>query len=163
MNKKGFTLIELLVVVLIIGILAAIALPQYFKTVEKSRMAEAETIIGNAMLAQQRYFMTNGTFTSNWTRLDTTPTGALSQTNSANDTLTTKASNGFIVVLFSDHMWAKRDSTAYPYFVGKAYTSTDRPWCFADGTNSKATDICVEYNNADDPTALPTGLVAPTF
>lgn len=50
--KKGFTLIELLVVVLIIGILSAVALPQYEKAVEKSRTAEALQILTSLRNAQ---------------------------------------------------------------------------------------------------------------
>lgn len=55
-NKKGFTLIELLVVVLIIGILSAIALPQYETAIEKSRMTEALVNAKAIVDASQRYF-----------------------------------------------------------------------------------------------------------
>ena len=64
MNKKAFTLIELLVVVLIIGILAAIALPQYEKAVEKSRLSEVLLNIATIKRGVDIYIMENGWFTN---------------------------------------------------------------------------------------------------
>ena len=60
-NNQAFTLIELLVVVLIIGILAAIALPQYQRAVEKSRAVEMRGWLSNAQKAMDLYFLEHGT------------------------------------------------------------------------------------------------------
>ncbi|HAT71563.1 MAG TPA: competence protein [Elusimicrobia bacterium] len=68
--KQGFTLIELLVVVLIIGILASIAIPQYFKVVEKARVAEAMSLIASLKSAEERYLARGGTYTADFTLLD---------------------------------------------------------------------------------------------
>ena len=56
-SNSGFTLIELLVVVLIIGILAAVAVPQYQKAVHKARVAEAKVILKQLTDAQDAWFL----------------------------------------------------------------------------------------------------------
>lgn len=54
--KKGFTLLELMVVVIIVGILAMIAMPQFFKAAEKARASEGVNVLGALRSAQMRYY-----------------------------------------------------------------------------------------------------------
>ena len=68
--KKGFTLIELLVVVLIIGILSAVALPQYQKAVWKSRASQLYVSAKSLATAQEVYYLANGNWAKSFSDLD---------------------------------------------------------------------------------------------
>ncbi len=62
LNRKGFTLIELLIVVVIIGILAAIAIPKFSNTKEKAYIAAMKSDLRNLVTAQESYFADFNTY-----------------------------------------------------------------------------------------------------
>jgi type IV pilus assembly protein PilA len=74
-NKKGFTLIELMIVVAIIGILAAIAIPNFLKFQAKSKQSEAKTNLKAIYTAETGYYGENNTYNSfdkvNWSPVGT--------------------------------------------------------------------------------------------
>ena len=65
MNRKGFTLIELLIVVVIIGILAAIAIPKFSNTKEKAVVSALKSDLRNLASAQESYYADFTTYTTN--------------------------------------------------------------------------------------------------
>ena len=67
--RKGFTLIELLIVVVIIGILAAIAIPKFQSTKGKARTAALKSDLRNLATAEEAYFYSNNTYTTDTTAL----------------------------------------------------------------------------------------------
>nr|QGT50780.1 hypothetical protein Elusimicrob2101_0430 [uncultured Elusimicrobia bacterium] len=71
-KNAGFTLIELLVVVLIIGILAAVALPEYQRAVDKAKMTNITTLFSNIVKAQKIYFLANREYSEDLEGLDLT-------------------------------------------------------------------------------------------
>jgi len=83
-NNPAFTLVEITVVVLIFGILASIALPQFSNIVENQRASAAKTILSNLHMSQRRYFIDHNNYATNIDDLDipgaTAPQGFINLT-----------------------------------------------------------------------------------
>ena len=106
-SEEGFTLIELLVVIAIIGILAAIAIPQFAAYRERAYKSEAQSDLKNAATAQEAYFVDNNTYLNK--------TGVVSDDlpgykKSANVVLNSVAT-GTTFVLEADHANCDNDFT----------------------------------------------------
>lgn len=162
-TNKGFTLIELLVVVLIIGILAAMAMPQYFKAVERSRMTEADTLLGSIAQAQRRKFLQINKFVTNYKALDVSPKDSNGSTYFTKGNPTTgNSGNGFQVVLSGDTFQAgkatatrvAKDATGtagalqYQYNLVRYYQG-DNVTC--NGTNDAGKELCADFCGTDGP------------
>ncbi len=157
MNKKGFTLIELLVVVLIIGILAAMAMPQYFKAVERSRMTEADQLLSSIAQAQQRKYLQINKYSLDYGTLDVAPKGASGATFYTKGNPTTGGGNGFAVTM-SGQTYVDGKATAtrvaasnsgvlqYDYELSRNYAS-DKTTC--KGKNANGSSLCADFCGID--------------
>jgi len=72
MNRKGFTLVEVLIVVIIIGILAAIGIPQFAASIEKAKGGEARAGLGHLQTGEKIYFAEHEMYTNSAPELDIT-------------------------------------------------------------------------------------------
>ena len=126
-NKQAFTLIELLIVVLIIGILAAVALPQYQKAVAKSRFAALKPIAKSIKDAEEIYYNEHGNYGA-LADLDVqAPAGSVSVSETAgHDYVRASSSSGNRYTVYFNHS---------ENFAGNVY-------CEAEQNDSIALAVC---------------------
>jgi len=105
MNRKGFTLIELLIVVVIIGILAAIAIPKFANTKEKAYIASMKSDLRNMVTAEEAYFADSVKYSTNVQCANPAAAGTVSwcattgNTLQANPTVGTGTQAGWTVAI----------------------------------------------------------------
>ena len=87
MNRKGFTLIELLIVVVIIGILAAIAIPKFANTKEKAYISSMKSDLRNLVTAEEAYFADSIKYTTTTSCTNPAPAGSVAFCPTTGNTL----------------------------------------------------------------------------
>ena len=125
-NTKGFTLIELLIVVVIIGILAAIAIPQFASTKEKAFDAAAKSDLRNLMTAEEAYFSDFQAYTAK----TVTAGGTVDLDGDGNTDFSASQSVALAVTAYTDG-----------YQITSKHSSSSKTWCINSSSSSASGKI----------------------
>jgi len=157
-EEGGFTLIELLVVIIIIGILAAIALPSFLNQANKARQSEASTYVGSMNRAQQAHYLENGEFETEV--LEDLELGIPATTEFYNYSVGDNTDGDTVGSVNRAQPWnegAQDENSAVKAFIGLAYLGEDTA-----GNSTTLAKLC-EANKApvndgaDGAEAVPAG------
>ena len=140
--KQGFTLLELLIVVLIIGILAGIALPNYQRATAKAELTQVISVLKPYAEAQERYFLANGQYATSTANLDVRVPG-----------------HPGIGCYFGQNFWVYCYSNKFMYVTflqGTNHSFKGQTWCGIMGTynSDKYDNVCKDmFPQAEDITS----------